>query len=135
MLFQLSLFLPPPYSPTPCSPLPPAFHPLGSCPWVGHISSLASIFLILFLTSPAYFVAIIYASYSLYLPHPPSLFPTDNSPCDLHFCESVSVLVFCLIHFCFCFCFVFWGSFVDSCEFVVILLFIFLIFFFLDKPL
>ena len=41
----------------------------------------------------------------------------------------------CLLNFCFhCFSFLL-GSFVDSCEFVVILLFIFLIFFFLDKSL
>ena len=33
------------------------------------------------------------------------------------------------------FCFVFLGSVIDSCEFVVILLFLFLIFFFLDKSL
>ena len=31
--------------------------------------------------------------------------PTDNPPCDLYFCESVSVLLVCLVYFCFCFCF------------------------------
>ena len=55
-------------------------------------------------------------------PHP---LPTDNPPCDLHFSGSVPVLVVCLV------CFL--GLVVDSYEFVVILLFIVLIFFFLDK--
>ena len=60
-----------------------------------------------------------------FIPHSP--LPTYNPPCDLHFCDSV--LVICLV----CFCYL--DSVVDSCEFVVILLFIVLIFFFLDKPL
>ena len=51
----------------PAQPLPPAFPSFISCPWVVHISSLASTFPILFLTSPAYFVPTIYAAYSLYL--------------------------------------------------------------------
>ena len=59
-----------------------------------------------------------------YLPSP----CTGNPPCDLHFCDSVPVLV-CLV----CFCFL--GSVVDSCEFVVISLFLVLIFFFLDNSL
>ena len=48
---------------------------------------------------------------------------TDNPPCDHHFCDSVPVLFVCLLRFCFL------SSVVDSCEFVVILLFIVLIFF------
>ena len=67
----------------------------------------------------------------LYLPFmliPCAFPPTDNPPCDLHFCNSVSVLVVCLVYFCFIL-----GSGFNTCEFVVILLFIFLIiFFFLD---
>ena len=43
-------------------PLPAAFPSLSSCPRVVHISSLASPFPILFLTSPVYFVAPNYAS-------------------------------------------------------------------------
>ena len=39
----------------------------------------------------------------------------------VHFCDSVPVLVICLV---FVFVFVFLDSVVDSCEFVVILLFI-----------
>ena len=46
------------------------------------------------------------------------------------------VLVVCLIFVFIAFLsFIFLGSFVDSCEFVVIFLFIFLIYFFLDKSL
>ena len=44
--------------------LPPAFLPFSSCPWVVHISSLASSFPTLFLTTHC-FLPTIYASYSL----------------------------------------------------------------------
>ena len=54
-----------------------------------------------------------YASYSLYVPPilplappaPPP--PADNPSFDLHFCDSVPVLVVCLV--CFCFVSVFLG--------------------------
>ena len=60
------VLFPPPFIPLhPAHPLPPAFPYLSSCPWVVHISSLASPIPILFLTSP-YFVPTNYASYSLY---------------------------------------------------------------------
>ena len=118
-LLQLSHF--PLFIPLhPSHPLLPTFPPFSSCLWVVHISSLASPFPILFLTSPCLFVPTMYASYSLYLFLPFSLFsfPTDNPLCDLNFCDSVPVLVVCLV----CFCFL--GSVVDSCKFVVTLLFI-----------
>ena len=104
---------------------------LSSCPWVVHISSLASLFPILFLTSSCLFCT--YQFCFLFPVHFPPLspypLPTDNSPCDLHFCDSVPVLVVCLV----CFGVIFLGLVVDSCEFVIILLFIVLIvFFFLD---
>ena len=131
----------PPLYPPPC-PAPLlclVFHSLSSCPWVVHISSLASPSPILFLTFPCLFCA--YQLCFLFpVPFPPfSLLPlpTDNPPCDLYFCDSVPVLLVCLVCFCFCF----WlrgrlGSIVDSCQFVVILLFIVSIFFFfLDKSL
>ena len=62
-----------------------------------------------------------YASSSLYLflPIPAFPLPTEIPPCDVHFSDSVPVLVVCLV-----FVFNFLGSVVDSCEFVVILLFI-----------
>ena len=113
-----SLYLPP------SIPLPPTFQPLSLCPWVVHVSSLAYRLPILFLTSPVYFQRNDFATYSLYLfQHSPLPFPDDNPPCDLHFCVSVPVLVVFLVSFCFC---LFLVLVVDSCEFVVILLFIFL---------
>ena len=81
---------------------------------------------------PVYFVPTIYASYCmhhslLFIPFPS---PTENHPCDLHFCDSVLVLVVCFFSFSSFFRFSF-----DSCEFIVILLFILLIFFLLNKSL
>ena len=37
----------------------------------------------------------------------PLCFPADNPPCDLHFCDSVPILVVCLV--CFVFVFVFFS--------------------------
>ena len=74
---------------------------------------------ILYLT----FMLLISCTFSSTLPSP---LPTDNPPCDLHFCDSVPVVVGCLVYFCVLF---FLGSVVDSCEFVVISLFVLLIFF------
>ena len=134
MLSELSQFFP--LCPLPPAPLfPSAMSLLSSCPWVVHISSLASPFPIQFLTSPCLFCTyhlgfLCPVSLSPFLLPPP---PTDNPPCDLHFCEPVPVLVVCLVHFC-CFFFFFLGSVVNSCEFVVILVLIFLIFF-LNKSL
>ena len=71
MLLQLSHFLP--FIPLCPVSLPHPHSPLGSCPWVVHVSSLASPFPILFLTSP-YFVPTIYASY------PCSFSPTAHPP-------------------------------------------------------
>ena len=117
-------------------PVPPSFRHLRSCPWVVHICSLASPFPKLFLTSPCLF-----STYHLCFLFPVSFppfsslpSPTDNPPCDLYFCESVPVLVVCLVLSVFVFAFL--GLVVDSCEFVVTLLFVFLIFFFfLNKSL
>ena len=97
---------PPPFIPL-CSahPVPPTSPSFSSCSWVIHTSSLASTFPILFLTSPCLF-SIYHLCYLFSVPFPPfSPFhsPTDNPPCDVHFCDSVPVLVVCL--FCFCFCF------------------------------
>ena len=64
----------------------------------------------------------------------PLPFQAANPACDIHFCDSVPVLLVCLVHFWFWSFFL--GSVVDSCEFVVTLLFIYLIFFFfLEKSL
>ena len=48
---------------TPSNQLPSSSPSLSSCPWVVHISTLASPFPILFLTSPVYFVPTKYASF------------------------------------------------------------------------
>ena len=103
VLLQLSHFFPL-YSPLSCTPLPPSFPHLSSRPWVIHMSSLASPFPILFLTSPCLF-STYHLCFLFPLPFPASSLlpiPVDNPPCDLYFCESVPVLVVCLVHFCFC---------------------------------
>ena len=80
---------------------PPAFLlPLTSCPWVVYISYLASPLPILFLTPPVY----LYLPILLLIPctSPPVLLlplPIDNPACDLHFCDSIPVLVVCLVCF------------------------------------
>ena len=95
-----------------------------------HISSLASPFPMLFLTSLCLFCT--YQLYFLFpVPFPHSLLPL---PADNLHVIPISVILF-LFQLFAQFVFVL-GSIVDSCEFVVILLFIFLIiFFFLDKSL
>ena len=102
------------YSTLPCTPLPPTPLPshLSSCPWVIHISSLASPFPTLFLTSPCLF-----STYHLCFLHPVPFppfcpAPADNPPFDLYFCESVAVIVVCLVRFSFLF---FGGFFWFSC--------------------
>ena len=87
MLLQLSHF--PPFTPLhPAHPLTPTFLPLySSCPWVIHISSLASTFPISFLLSPCLF-STYHLCHLFSVPFPPlspSHSPVDNPPCDLHF--------------------------------------------------
>ena len=98
-------------------------HPLSSCPWVVHVNSLASPFFVLFLTSLCLF-----CTYQLcfLFPVPFPLFSTSSLPADnplnnLYVYDFVPVLVVCFVWF--------FDSVVDSCEFVVILMFIVLIFF------
>ena len=105
------------YPPSALYPLTLQHSPLS--PWVVRISSLTSLFPILFSTSHRLFYA--YQSCFLF-PVPPYLIlplplPNANPPCDLHFCGSIPVLVVCLVRFCFL------GSVVDSYEYLVILLF------------
>ena len=103
MLLQLSQFLPL-YPPPPSTPIPSSNRLLSSCPWATHLSSLASPFPILFLTSPVYFVpANLYLIPVPFPPFSPLPLPADNFPCDLHFCDSAHVLVVCLVLFCFVF--------------------------------
>ena len=72
------------------------------------------------LHQPGTFMILIPCTFSSILPPPPP------------HCDSVPVLVVCLVCFCFQF---FQSQLLDSFEFVVILMFIVLIFFFLDKSL
>ena len=113
---------PPLYSLHPVPPHPPA-SPLSSCPWVVHVSSLTPLFPKPFLSLPVYLMPTSHASFSLYLSRliPPLPLPTENPPCDVHFSDSVAVIVVCLVFVFIVFLsFIFLGSFVDSCEFVVI---------------
>ena len=106
----------PPFTPLhPAHPLPSTFPPYSSCPWVIQISSLASTFPILFLPSPCLFCTY-HLCYLFSVPFPsffPLPLPADSLSCDLHFCDSVSLPVVCLV--CFCLRFVFLGSVVDNC--------------------
>ena len=89
----------PHYSPLPSHPHYPHF---SSYPWVIHISSLASPFPKLFLISICLF-STYYLWYLFpvpFLPLSPSHSLVDNSPCDLHFCDSVPILFFCLVCLC-----------------------------------
>ena len=96
-------FFSPLYSTLPFTPPSHQHTPSSLNPWVIDISSLASPFSILFLTSHCLF-----CTYHLYFlfpvsfpPFSPLALPTDNPPCDVHFCDSVPVLVVCLVYFCF----------------------------------
>ena len=118
MLLQLSHFFLPFIPLYPVPSIPASFLHLSSCPWVIHISSLATPFPILFLTFPC----LVFAYHLCFLF--PVLFPCHSSP-HTHWKPSMWSL---FLWFCSCsscllsFCFLSWV--VDSYEFVVILLFI-----------
>ena len=101
MLLQFSqLFSSPLYPLHSVRTHPLAFpHPLSSCSWVIHISSLASLFPILFLNSPHLFYAyqLCFLFPVLFLPIRPLPLHTETPPCDLYFSGSVPVLVVCLV--------------------------------------
>ena len=129
---QFSQFSPFISSP-PCIPQPPASPPQFMSMGCTSMSSMSSLFPKTFLSLPVYFMPTNYASSSLYLfptiPLPPPHWAPAVWCPFLWFCSCSS----CLLRFCFCYFSFLLGSFVDSCEFVVILLFIFFIFNFLDK--
>ena len=106
MLYSCPVFFFIPLSPSSLQPTSSSIPaPLSSCPWVIHISSLASTFPILFLPSLCLF-STYHLCYLFSVPFPPlspSHSPVDNTSCDLHFCGSVPVLVVCLVCLCFCF--------------------------------
>ena len=77
MLLQLSHF--PPFTPLrPAHPLPPAVPLFSSCPWVEHVSSLVSPFLILFLTTPSIFYLPFMLIPCIFSPLSSTHSPTDN---------------------------------------------------------
>ena len=93
MLLQLFQFFPL-YPLPPGNPIPSSSHPLSSCPWVIHVSSLATPFSMLFLTSPCLFVP---ANLYFLTPAPP--FPTFSPPLSQVVTLqmiSVSMILFCL---------------------------------------
>ena len=87
------------YPPTPVSTFPPAILPLSSGPWVTCVSSLASPFRILFLTSPCLFCScqLCFLSPAPFSPLSPSPLPADNPLNDPHTYDYVPVLVGCLV--------------------------------------
>ena len=116
MLLQLSHFSPfIPLCPATLShlypPPPPYFMSMGhTYKFVGFYISYTILTLhlsILYLP----FMFLIPCTFSL-IPWPcPHPHPSDNPPCDVHFSDSVPVLVVCLV----CVCFWFSGSGVESC--------------------
>ena len=132
MLLQLSnspaLFIPL----CPAHPLPPAFPLFSSCPWVVHISSLASTFPLLFLPSPCLF-STYHLCYLFSVPFPLSPPPTPLL-ITLHVISICVVLFLFQLFAQFAFVLVL-GVVVNNCEFAVILTVHIFIFFFLDKSL
>ena len=124
MVLELSHFFFPYIPLCPASPsrqhCPPQFMSMGrKCKFFGFSIS----YTILNLSLSVLYLQIMLLSPCTFPPILPRLLPADNPPCDFHFCDSVPVLVVCLV----CFCFIL-SSVVDRCEFVVILMFIVLIF-------
>ena len=119
MLLQLSHSFPLLYSPPSCTSTPQFMSMGHTRKFLGFSISYT---ILNFPLSIFYlpFMLLIPCTFSSPLPPP---LPTDNSPSDLHFCDSIPVLVVCS-SFCHL------GSVVHSCEFIVIFLFLFLIFFF-----
>ena len=119
---------------SPLASLPPAPPPTpsgsphtGSCPWVMCVGSLATPFPIVYFTSPwlfcNYLFVLISSHTSSPIPHNPHLYGNHQNTLCIH--VSDSGLIVCLVSFLY--------SIVDSYEFINILLFIVLIFFFLNK--
>ena len=92
--------IPSTWHPLPSSNPHSLVHVHGSCIYV-----LWLLHFLYYCKSPyVYFVLTNYASYSLYLFRhfpPPRSLPADNPPCGLYVCDSVPVLVVCLVCFLF----------------------------------
>ena len=94
MLLQLSQFSPFPLA------RPPLVHVHGSSTFIFGFSISYTILILPCLFGTYQFVLLNPCTFSPILTLPP---PTDNPPCDLHFCDSVPVLPVHLVHFCLCF--------------------------------
>ena len=107
-VFSLCPLYPVPHVPPATPPHPHLVHAVvSSCPWVVHVSSLASTFVLLFLVSPCLFCSyqlcfLIPAQFS---PFSLFLLPADNPPNDRHTYDSVPALVVHLV--CFGFVYIF----------------------------
>ena len=97
------LYSPPPCAPPPTYILPPFVHvhELYIYKFFGFYISYTILNLPLSIFYLP-FMLLIFCTFSLPLS---THSPADNPPCDLHFCDSVSVLFVCLVCFCFYFCF------------------------------
>ena len=97
MLLQLSHFFFP-FSLLPCTPPPTNIpSPLRSCPWVVHVFGLSISYTILNLPLSILCLPIMLLIPCAFFLHSPPPLPTDNPPCDPHFCDSIPVLVVCLV--------------------------------------
>ena len=95
-----------PFSPLHCSPPCTPSHTYSPLDHV-HGSYIQVLWLLHFLYY-SYPPAIFYLPFMLLIlctfpPLSSSHSPIDNPPCDLYFCDSVPVLIVCLVPFCFCF--------------------------------
>ena len=129
ILLQLSRFVPLFLSP-PSTPHSLRQYPHHcSCTWVMHVSSLATPFPALYFTAYWLFCNYLFVLLNplTFSPIPPNPLPSDNHQNVLHIHDSVSLLFVCLV------CCL--DPIVDRYTVFAILLFIVLIFFFLNKPL
>ena len=120
MLLQLSHFSP--FIPLcPATPLPSAFPPTPQFNSIGckyKFFGFSISYTILNLPLSLFYLPFMLLILCIFPPLFPSHSPTVNRPCDLHFCDSVPVLIVCLVCLgffrfycysitvvCICFCF------------------------------
>ena len=93
-------FFSPLYSAPLCTPPLSSISPLRSYPWVVHTSFLGFSISHTILNLPWLFCTYHFCFlFPVPFPSLPSPLLTNNPPCDIHFCDSVPVLVVCLVMF------------------------------------